>query len=148
MRLFIFVLCLFLALFLSSPSVLLSRLQKYDPTKLLSFDWVNNFGSWGPILQKVLPPFVVIQINVVILYMLDYAAILEGHDSHSKYQVSGYVKYVIYMCLNLFAIPLLTISSGGKTIFELLKSSHWNFAILLSELFIPKSGEFFILLMI
>jgi hypothetical protein len=52
------------------------------------------------------------------------------------------------MCLNMFFIPVLTLTSGGNTIYELFIVNNFNFAKLLSELFIPKSGEFFIILLI
>ena len=51
------------------------------------------------------------------------------------------------MSLNMFIIPVLTISGGSKTIYELLISSHWSLPRMLGELFIPKSGEFFIILL-
>ena len=52
------------------------------------------------------------------------------------------------MILNIFVIPVLTLASGGKTLFELFSDSNWNVPKLLSELFIPTSGEFFIYLLI
>lgn len=70
---------------------------------------------------------------------------MEGYDAHSKYQAAVYTKCVIYMILNMFVIPVLTISSGGKTIYQLIMES--NFPRLLSELFIPKAGEFFTVLL-
>ena len=50
------------------------------------------------------------------------------------------------MILNMFIIPVLTISSGGKTVWQILTESA--FPRLLSELFIPKAGEFFTILLI
>ena len=47
----------------------------------------------------------------------------------------------------MFIIPVLTISGGSKTIYELLISTHWSVPRMLGELFIPKSGEFFIILL-
>jgi len=52
------------------------------------------------------------------------------------------------MILNMFIIPVLTISSGKKTLYELFTVSGYNIARLLSELFIPKSAEFFIILLV
>lgn len=82
------------------------------------------------------------------LIILDWASIFESYDSHSKYQAAVYQKTVIYMNLNIFVIPVLTLSSGGKTLWELFNGSNWNLAMLLSELFIPKVGEFFIYLVV
>ena len=58
------------------------------------------------------------------------------------------MKTVIYTNLNMFIIPVLTLSSGGATLYELFIASDFNLAKLLGELFIPKSGEFFILLLV
>ena len=52
------------------------------------------------------------------------------------------------MIINMFIIPVLTISSGKKTLYELFTVSGYNIARLLSELFIPKSAEFFIILLV
>ena len=46
----------------------------------------------------------------------------------------------------MFVIPVLTIASEGKTIYELLVTT--SVPSLLSELFIPKAGEFFAVLLI
>lgn len=52
------------------------------------------------------------------------------------------------MELNVFIIPVLTLSNGGATLYELFIQNNFNFAKILGELFIPKSGEFFIILLI
>ena len=46
----------------------------------------------------------------------------------------------------MFVIPVLTLSAGGQTVYELLVTT--TFPQLLSELFIPKAGEFFVILLI
>jgi hypothetical protein len=48
----------------------------------------------------------------------------------------------------MFIIPVLTLSSGGSTLFDLVTMNDFNIAKLLGELFIPKSGEFFVILLI
>mmetsp|Transcript_9019 Transcript_9019/g.15260 ORF Transcript_9019/g.15260 Transcript_9019/m.15260 type:complete len:95 (+) Transcript_9019:725-1009(+) len=58
------------------------------------------------------------------------------------------MKTVIYMNLNMFIIPVLTLSSGGSTLYELILANDFNLAKLIGELFIPKSGEFFVILLI
>ena len=82
-RLFLFIIGLFLILFLSSPAVMLTRLQKVDPTQFLSFDWAYNFGWFGPYLHKSMPPFIILCINLMVISMLDIASVYEKYDSHS-----------------------------------------------------------------
>ena len=48
----------------------------------------------------------------------------------------------------MFVIPVLTLSSEGATLYDLFISNDFNLARLLGELFIPKSGEFFIILLV
>ena len=43
---------------------------------------------------------------------------------------------------------MLTISNNGGTLYDLFMANNFNIAKLLGELFIPKSGEFFILLLV
>lgn len=147
-RMFILIACLFVILFLSSPAVMLARLQDIDPTEFLSFGWSGYFGWLGPYVHRSLPPTFVLAINSTVLFLLDVASVIESFDSHSSYQIAVYVKTVIYMSLNMFVIPVLTISGGNKTIYELLTSTNWSIPRILGELFIPKSGEFFIILLI
>ena len=147
-RFFLFVIGLVLIVFLSSPTVMLTRLQKLDPTSFLSFGWTQDFGRLGTYLHKSLPPLLILLINVTIIWLLDYASVIEAYDSHSQYQTTVYVKTVVYTTLNLFIIPVLTISNNGGTLYDLFMANNFNIAKLLSELFIPKSGEFFILLLV
>ena len=48
----------------------------------------------------------------------------------------------------MFFIPVLTLTNGGETVYEVIMQSNFNLVRLLSELFIPKSGEFFIILLV
>jgi hypothetical protein len=82
-RLFLFIIGLILIVFLSSPAVMLTRLQKVDPTQFLSFDWAYNFGWLGPYLHKSMPPFFILCINLMVINLLDMASVYEKYDSHS-----------------------------------------------------------------
>ena len=73
---------------------------------------------------------------------------MERYDSHSTYQLSVYYKTIVYLLLNTFVIPILTIASGGKSLYEIFSETGFNVAKILGELFIPKSAEFFIYLII
>jgi len=82
-RFFLFVLGLVLIVFLSSPTVLLTRLQALDPTSFLSFGWTQDFGRLGTYLHKSLPPLLILSINAAVIWLLDYASVIEAYDSHS-----------------------------------------------------------------
>lgn len=112
-RVLIFIAGFFIIIFLSSPAVMLARLQKLDASGFLSLDWTKSYGSLGKYAHKFIPPLLVNIINVIIINLLDYASVIESYDSHSKYQAAVYLKTVFYMTLNVFIIPVLTIASGG-----------------------------------
>lgn len=114
----------------------------------MKFDWTEKYGLAGKYLHKSLPPLLIVTINTLVLIILDYASVAETYDSHSKYQIAVYLKTVIYTTLNIFIIPVLTLASSGKTLFEIISDNNWNFGKLLSELFIPASGEFFVILLL
>lgn len=76
-RFFLFIGGFFVILFLSSPAVMLARLQNLDPTSFLKFDWAYEFGSLGPYLHKSLPPLMIISINLGVISLLDYASVIE-----------------------------------------------------------------------
>ena len=82
-RMFIFMICLVVILFLSSPAVMLTRLQTMDPTEFLTFGWSRNFGWLGPYMHRSLPPAFVLLINTGILALLDQASVIESYESHS-----------------------------------------------------------------
>lgn len=86
-------------------------------------------------------------INITVVVLLDMTSVIERYESHSKYHNTVYTKTLIYTSLNMFVIPVLT-QSGGASIYELVINNNFNIAKILGELFIPKSGEFFSLLLI
>jgi len=147
-RFFLFILGLIMILFLSSPAVIFTHLKKIDGLSFLDFGWTAELGWWGNILHRSGPPMIVLIINVTIINILDYASVIESYDSHSQYQLNVYFKTVIYTMLNMFMIPVLTLSNGGTSIWNLITQNNFNIAKILGELFIPKSGEFFILLLV
>lgn len=126
---------------------MLNQLQKIDSLSWLSFGWTKNLGVFGTLIHKSGPPSLILLINVAIISLLDIISVIESYDCHSQYQNNLYLKTVVYTSLNMFVIPVLT-QSGGASIYDLITNSNFNVAKILGELFIPKSGEFFTLLLI
>jgi hypothetical protein len=146
-RFFLFILGIVLIIFLSSPAVMINELAKYESFSWLKFGWTSEMGFWGRLIQKSGPPLLILLINTLVITLLDYASQIENYEAHSLYQNTVYLKTVTYTSLNMFIIPVLT-STGGMSIAELFSTNNFNVAKLLSELFIPKSGEFFALLLV
>lgn len=66
-------------------------------------------------IATLLPPLVIIFINNILLYMIDYMAYYEKRATHSKYQESIFSKCYIYLMFNMLIIPAVTISSNQAT---------------------------------
>lgn len=146
-RFFMFVLVFVMIIFLSSPAVMVKRLKNFESLSWLSFGWTDDMGTFGTLLHKSGPPMLILVINVTIISLLDFICVIESYDSHSQYQNNVYLKTVVYTSLNMFIIPVLT-TSGGASMYDLIINSNFNVAKILGELFIPKSGEFFALLLV
>jgi len=58
------------------------------------------------------PPLCVISINVILLFLIDFAALFEFQETHSLYQMSVFTKTLIYLTLNMLIIPALTLSNS------------------------------------
>jgi hypothetical protein len=84
-RMFMFLITLILLIFLSSPTAMLSRLQKIDPTSFLNLTWTKEYGRIGVYMHKLIPPSIILIINVTIISALDFASVIEGYNSHSRY---------------------------------------------------------------
>lgn len=84
-RFFLFLIALCFILFLSSPAVMLTKLQKVDPTSFLYFKWTDKFGSMAPYFKRSMPTLIVLGINVIVIQILDMTCVLDSYDAHSKY---------------------------------------------------------------
>lgn len=85
-RKFIFnIIGLALVLFLSTPAAIYSSLKVLDAFKFLDVEYVAQGSMVGAFLRAFVPPLVVILLNNVLLYMIDYAAQWEKHTTHSNY---------------------------------------------------------------
>jgi hypothetical protein len=60
------------------------------------------------------PPLVVILLNNVLLYLIDYSAQWEKHTTHSAYQRSVLSKCHVYLGLNMLVIPAATLSTSDS----------------------------------
>lgn len=63
---------LFLVLFLSTPTAIYSSLKLLDFFKFLDVDTVSPGNPFGTFLKTFIPPLVVILLNNVLLYLIDY----------------------------------------------------------------------------
>jgi hypothetical protein len=76
---------LFVVLFLSTPAAIYSSLKMMEAFNFLDVHKVNKETLFGAFITATLPPLVIIFINNVLLYMIDYSAYWEKRTTHSKY---------------------------------------------------------------
>jgi uncharacterized membrane protein len=65
-RVFIFVACLLIVLFVSSPAVIFSNLKAFDNMKLFDFEWTKSLPVGG-FVHSHMAPLMVIGINQVLI---------------------------------------------------------------------------------
>ena len=111
----------------------------------------------------------ILNINLLLLVLLDYAALYEKYETHSLYQRALYVKSVIYLILNMLVIPALTLSNMASeeidekdrynptsgyavnesgSLFQFIYTRQFNIARLLGEIYAGENGIFFVSLIL
>jgi len=89
------------------------------------------------------PPLVVILLNNVLLYLIDYSAQWEKHTTHSAYQRSVLSKCHVYLGLNMLVIPAATLSTSDS-ILNLFVQKQGNVAEILAGFMTNTNGLFFV----
>ena len=83
-RLLLFVAGLLIILFVSSPTVLFANIKKLDEKNYFDFDWIED-STIASFAKDHLPAFIILNINLLLLQILDYAALYEKYETHSLY---------------------------------------------------------------
>jgi hypothetical protein len=83
-RLFIYTMGLVLILFVSTPIMVFANIRKADQTNFWTLDWAENIYG-GQFIKTNLPALCVISINMILLFLIDFAALFEFQETHSLY---------------------------------------------------------------
>jgi len=89
-----------------------SKLKSMDLFSLLEFKWIIKI-PYGYVVKNYIPPLIILFLNLILINLIDLLASFESHYTHSRYQLSVFVKAFFYMMLNLFIIPALTLTTAG-----------------------------------
>lgn len=167
-RMMFFVAGLLIIVFVSSPTVLFANIKKLDEKNYFDFDWIED-SKIAAFARDHLPAFIILNINLLLLQILDYAALYEKYETHSLYQRSLYIKSVIYLILNMLVIPALTLSNMASeeidekekynptsgyavnesgSLFTFIYTRQFNIARLLGEIYAGENGIFFVSLIL
>lgn len=145
-RIFLHALTIFVILFISTPTAMLSTLKQIDMFGFLNFDWIDNL-PWGNFIKSNFPPLLILGINQIILFLIDLSSIVECHETHSLYQLAVYAKSVIYLNLNMLIIPGLTLTTSTPLI-SIFFQKGFKFTEILGDFYIANSGIFFVSILI
>ena len=83
-RLMLFVVGLLIIVFISSPTVLFANIKKLDEKNYFDFNWIEN-SYIASFSRDHLPAFIIVNINLLLLTIIDYAALYEKYETHSLY---------------------------------------------------------------
>lgn len=113
---------LFLIIFISTPAVIFQTLKSIseDHINLRIFTYIPFVGNYS----SYLPTLIILTINLLLLILIDQAAIVEKHSSHSKYQSSIFSKAMVYLHLNMVLFPFLGLQE--MPIYKLLKFETYH----------------------
>jgi hypothetical protein len=110
-KFFFNILGLGVVLFLSTPAAIYSSLKMMQFFRFLDVTTFDKDSFFGNFISIFLPPLVIITINNILLYGIDYSAYWEKRLTHSKYQYSIFSKCYVYLILNMVVIPAVTLTS-------------------------------------
>lgn len=149
--------------FVSSPTVLFSKLLVFDEGHYFDFVWSEN-ESHNSFWKEHIPPLIIIAINQLLIYLIDVASLFEAHETHSLYQRAYYKKAVIFLIVNMLIIPAWTLSQSSEasdldaatkqvresqlSLFNFVIDRGFDFTQLMSEFYIGDNGTFFVSLII
>ena len=83
-RMLLFVAGLLIIVFVSSPTVLFANIKKLDEKNYFDFEWIED-STIASFARDHLPAFIILNINLLLLQILDYAALYEKYETHSLY---------------------------------------------------------------
>jgi hypothetical protein len=123
----------------------LSAFKKVDKYQILEFKWLKII-PFGYILVTYIVPLLIIGINLMLIFAIDYICRFEKHYTHSNYQFAFFTKSFIYMLLNYLLIPSLTLSY--ESLYDIIKTNYKNILHLLSKISSIFDNSFFFIALI
>ena len=133
-------------IFLSTPTVILATLKRFDVLKLHQLE-LSDYVPFGETFSTYLPPLFILLVNQIILLLIDAVSVLEKHQSHSNFQATVFFKAVIYLNMNMLLVPALSFGSSDS-LFTMIIAKGYNPKEILSDIYYSDTGFFFVALII
>ena len=144
-RIFLNLLLLLLLIFFTTPMGFLGAFKKVDKYKILEFKWLKII-PFGYILVTYIVPLLIICINLMLIFAIDYICRFEKHYTHSNYQFAFFTKSFLYMLFNYLLIPSLTLSY--ESLYDIIKTNYKNILHLLSQISSVFDNSYFFIALI
>ena len=144
-RIFLNLSLLLLLIFFTTPMGFVGAFKKVDKYKILEFKWLKVI-PFGYILVTYIIPLLIIGINLVLIFVIDYICRFEKHYTHSNYQFALFTKAFIYMLFNYLLIPSLTLSY--ESLYDIIKTNYKNILHLLSQVSSVFDNSYFFIALI
>ena len=144
-RIFLNLSLLALLIFFTTPMGFVGAFKKVDKYKILEFKWLKVI-PFGYILVTYIIPLLIIGINLILIFVIDYICRFEKHYTHSNYQFAFFTKSFIYMLFNYLLIPSLTLSY--ESLYDIIKTNYKNILHLLSQVSSVFDNSYFFITLI
>ena len=133
-------------LFLTTPASLLQviDLEGLFESLIESADFLP--GSFTSLLQKNLSPMIILLVSNILLLLIDNLAYLRKNVTLSSTQQSILTKCLIFLILNNFLVPALSLT-GVESLFSLLSENLTVIDDLFQTFYLNDTGSAFILLL-
>ena len=144
-RVLLNLLLLLLLIFFTTPMGFVSAFKKVDKYQILEFKWLKVI-PFGYILVTYIVPLLIIGINLMLIWAIDFICRFEKHYTHSNYQFAFFTKSFVYMLFNYLLIPSLTLSYDS--LYVIIKTNYKNILQLLSQVSSIFDNSFFFIALI
>jgi hypothetical protein len=144
-RIFLNLSLLALLIFFTTPMGFVGAFKKVDKYNILEFKWLKVI-PFGYILVTYIIPLLIIGINLVLIFAIDYICRFEKHYTHSNYQMAFFTKSFVYMLFNYLLIPSLTLSY--ESLYDIIKTNYKNILHLLSQISSVFDNSYFFIALI
>ena len=136
---------LLLLIFFTTPMGFVGAFKKVDKYQILEFKWLKVI-PFGYILVTYIIPLLIIGINLILIFAIDYICRFEKHYTHSNYQFAFFTKSFVYMLFNFLLIPSLTLSY--ESLYDIIKTNYKNILHLLSQISSVFDNSYFFIALI
>lgn len=147
-RLALNILAIVLMVFFTTPASLITVFGLYDIIQRIMDSNPPEPGTFSNIIEKNLSPMLIILVNQLLLYVIDTLAYRKRQIKMSSTQLTIFHLCFVYMLINIFIIPALSMTTVESIFSFLSTNSVEKVKTLLKTFYLKDTGSLFIILLI